>query len=323
MSTESLPLSLIPQLQDDGAFLKPLFEDLEITEIFILGHQRISYEKKGVIYPFPTGFPSLVSFQNFVHQVSEEAQMLFNYEIPFANGHWRSFRVHVASPPICAQTTLTLRRIHSSARKLHSFQDGDKWTPLLHESVRSRQNILVVGGTGSGKTTMLNSLVAQATQDRCVFIEDTDELLPANDFSTKLLTRIDYQKQFDDILQEDLLKQSLRMRPDRLIVGEIRGKEAKDLLMALSTGHSGSMASLHAGTAAEALLRLEMLVQMGAPQWNLMAIRRLIQLTIHTIVVTKKSKEHWGIAGLYRISSLEEFGFSIEPIESMSSLSIL
>lgn len=320
MNTDALSLTRTPPTHNEGGFLQPLLDDLEVTEIFLLGHQRVSYEKKGVILTFVENFPSLVSFQNFIHQVSEEAKMLFNYDMPFANGHWQNFRVHVASPPVCAQTTLTLRRIHTSSRKLHSFQGGDRWTTLLHAAVRAKQNILVVGGTGSGKTTMLNSLVAQAPEDRCVFIEDTDELLPANDFSTKLLTRIDYQKQFDDILQEDLLKQSLRMRPDRLIVGEIRGKEAKDLLMALSTGHSGSMASMHAGSAAEALLRLEMLVQMGAPQWNLMAIRRLIQLTIHTIVVTKKSQEFWSIDGLYRISSLEEFGFSLESFETMGSM---
>ncbi|MBY0384737.1 Flp pilus assembly complex ATPase component TadA, partial [bacterium] len=291
--------------------LKNLLEDQEITEILICKQNEIWYEKKGKFFKHSSYFESLVYFQNFIHLLCDESSIQFNYEHPFADGHWRGFRVHICSPPISTDVTITLRRLKPNHIDLEQLQKTGWCSPeslaLLAHAISHKKNILVVGSTGSGKTTLLNSLVALAATDRCVFIEDTSELLCPNLFSQKLLTRKDYQGSLPEITQSDLLKQSLRMRPDRLIVGEVRGGEAKDLLMALSTGHGGSMTSLHAGSAAEALLRLEMLVQMGAPQWSLSAIRRLIQLTIDCIVVTKKDKDRWRLDGIYKIASLESF----------------
>jgi pilus assembly protein CpaF len=299
--------------------LEPLFFDYDITEIIFLGWEQIYFEKKGSFQKHECSFNSSLDFQNFIHEICDESGVQFNYEKPFADGQWRQFRLHIASPPLANTLTLTLRRLKQNSLSLSTLEEKG-WCSSqdvidLRNLIQSRKNILVVGSTGSGKTTVLNSLLRDAASDRCVFIEDTPELLLPNDFSSKLLTRVDYQGQLPDIQQGDLLKQTLRMRPDRLIVGEIRGTEAKDLLLALSTGHSGSMASLHAGNPAEALLRLEMLVQMGAPQWSLLAIRRLIQLTIDVIIVTKKIKNTWQLDGLYKIASLEEFGFSVERIE--------
>jgi pilus assembly protein CpaF len=206
--------------------------------------------------------------------------------------------------------------VREESFSLHDLQsagwcDADQ-VNKLRGIVAEKKNCLIVGNTGSGKTTLLNALVAQAHHERCVFIEDTPELLPANTASVKLLTRFDSQGVLPDITQSDLVKQSLRMRPDRLIIGETRGAEAKDLLMALATGHRGSMTSLHAYTPNEALLRLEMLVQMGAPQWGLDAIRRLIQLTVDVLIVTRKEKAKWHLEGIYKISSQEKFGFIVE-----------
>lgn len=303
---------------DYGQPLKTLLEDLAITEILICKQNEIWYEKGGEFFKHNDNFESLVNFQNFIHQLSDEASIQFNYEHPFADGNWRGFRIHICSPPISTDITITLRRLKANPIDLEKLQKSGWCTletlTLLKQTVLHKKNILVIGSTGSGKTTLLNSLVALAATDRCVFIEDTSELLCPNLFSQKLLTRKDYQGTLPEITQSDLLKQSLRMRPDRLIVGEVRSGEAKDLLMALSTGHGGSMTSLHAGSAAEALLRLEMLVQMGAPQWSLSAIRRLIQLTIDCIVVTKKEKDRWRLEGIYKIASLESFGFSVENL---------
>lgn len=299
--------------------LKNLLKDSEITEILVLNRMQIWFEKKGVITQENKNFASLLDYQNFIHLVCDEAGVQFNYEHPYADGHWRGFRLHLCAPPISSDVALTLRRLRQNHISLEELQQKN-WCDLtsleiLKTGVLQKKNILVVGSTGSGKTTLLNALVAQAASDRCLFIEDTSELLTPIAFSHKLLTRKDYQGVLPDISLEDLLRQSLRMRPDRLIVGEVRGGEAKDLLMALSTGHNGSMTSLHSGSAADALLRLEMLVQMGAPQWNLRAIRRLIQSTVDWMVVTQKNKDVWNLQGIYRIASLEEFGFSVEKID--------
>ena len=311
-------LTVVQEIKDFTKHLNDLLEDEEITEILILSARQIWYEKKGCFYQHTKIFENSVHYQNFLHQICDEASIQFNYEYPFADGQWRCFRLHICSPPISPEVSLTLRRLRQKQITLDLLYEK-RWCDSfslqqLKKMIYDKKNILVVGSTGSGKTTLLNSLIWEAKEDRCVFIEDTPELLMPNLLSQKLLTRKDYQGQLPEITQTDLLRQSLRMRPDRLIVGEVRGGEAKDLLMALSTGHKGSMTSLHAGSAAEALLRLEMLVQMGAPEWNLHAIRRLIQLTVDCIVVTEKQKDRWLLKNVYCISSLEEFGFTVESI---------
>jgi pilus assembly protein CpaF len=315
----SEPQAVVQVVRDYTSFLHDLLVDEDITEILIINPQQIWYEKHGSFYQHTQTFENFVHYQNFFHQLCDESSVQFNYEYPFADGLWKNFRLHICSPPISQDISVTLRRLRQKQITLQALQEkgwcDSSSLELLKKLVRDKKNILVVGSTGSGKTTLLNSLIWEAKDDRCVFIEDTSELLTPNLLSYKLLTRKDYQGLLPEITQADLLKQSLRMRPDRLIVGEVRGGEAKDLLMALSTGHKGSMTSLHAGCAAEALLRLEMLVQMGAPQWNLPAIRRLIHLTVDCIVVTEKQKDRWGLKGMYRISSLEEFGFTVENLE--------
>src|SRR5690606_15616349 len=147
-----------------------------------------------------------------------------------------------------------------------------------------------------------------------VTIEDTSEIRLPNAVSVGLLTRRDLNGTLPAYDQSDLLKHALRMRPDRIVVGEVRGAEAKDLLMALSTGHEGGMGTLHADSARQAVLRLEMLVQLGAPQWSVRAIRHLILLGIHAIVVVKKDRNGRRLDSITRITSLEDTGFCFEPV---------
>jgi pilus assembly protein CpaF len=151
--------------------------------------------------------------------------------------------------------------------------------------------------------------------ERVVILEDTDELHVPNLSSTKMLTRLDPHNLLPPVDLSALLRHSLRLRPDRLVLGEVRGPEAKDLLLTLATGHSGSLGTLHATSAQEALIRLEMLVQLGAPQWAQATVRRLIQLSLHYVVVAQKKIEGARVLeGIYKITSLEEFGFLLEKI---------
>jgi pilus assembly protein CpaF len=113
-----------------------------------------------------------------------------------------------------------------------------------------------------------------------------------------------------DVDMSALLKRALRLRPDRIIVGEVRGAEAMSLLMALASGHGGSFSSLHAASPKDAMLRLEMLIQMGAPSWNLNSVRKLLASTLKYIFVLKKNESHRQLAAIYEISSLEENGFT-------------
>jgi len=130
----------------------------------------------------------------------------------------------------------------------------------------------------------------------------------------RLVTREDPQGVLPPVDQMQLVRRTLRLRPDRIVMGEVRGAEAKDFLMALATGHGGSFGTLHAQDASQALLRLEMLIQMGAPQWGLQAIRRLIQLSLDYVIVAEKNKAgNRHLKGIYRLCSLEDNGFLLEP----------
>jgi pilus assembly protein CpaF len=186
--------------------------------------------------------------------------------------------------------------------------------------VEQRKNFLIVGGTGTGKTSLINALLHTCSDnERALVIEDTAEIELPNLSSMKLLTRQDPQGILKPIDQGQLLCHALRLRPDRIVVGEIRGAEAKDLLMALATGHSGSFGSLHASDARQALIRLEMLIQMGAPQWSLSAVRRLIQLSLdYVLLVGKSANGERQFQGVFKICSLEETGFLIEKVSSLS-----
>jgi len=132
----------------------------------------------------------------------------------------------------------------------------------------------------------------------------------------KLLTREDPHGILPAIDQTQLVKRSLRLRPDRIVMGEVRGSEAKDFLMAMATGHSGSFGTLHAQDASQALIRLEMLIQMGAPQWSLTAIRRLIQLSLDYIIITGRAATgERQLKGVFRLCSLEDQGFLVEQVD--------
>jgi pilus assembly protein CpaF len=185
---------------------------------------------------------------------------------------------------------------------------------FVENLVATKKNFLVVGPTGSGKTSVIDACLACVKEhERVLILEDTYELKSPNPVSCKMMTRFDPHGVLPEITTHDLLRSALRMRPDRLVIGEIRGAEAKDYLLAVSTGHSGSFSSLHASQASEALLRLEMLIQMAAPQWNLMAIRRLLMLSVDGfLVLSRRQPGRSNFLGYWRLTSLEESGIILE-----------
>lgn len=312
------------RLRDEFLGLGPiaqLIDDQDITEILVLGPDKICYEKGGRLVQHDDKFCSENTFKQFVEKVCSESKSYFNIERPMTNGKFQDFRLHIIGSELTQNShALSLRRHPKSPwtfeRLLEYGWCNSDQLSSLQQMLSSKGNFLVVGGTGSGKTSFLNACLQWIPkEDRLVIIEDTSELSVPNTFSTKLVTRFDANGILPNIDQSELVKQSLRMRPDRLVMGEIRGPEAKDLLMALSTGHEGSFGSLHAQTAAQALIRLEMLIQLGAPFWSLNAIRQLIKLSLQYIVVVTKSPEGTRkFQGLYALQSLEDMGILLERI---------
>lgn len=302
--------------------LDSLLRDERVTEILINGPRRIWFERDGSWSRLEDEFLSLTTFKNWVQRLSNEAGIGVDLDQAFGNGRWRDFRVHLACAPIVScDFHISLRR-HATTRWTLDRLAGFGWADArdlltLKALVRAQDNVLIVGPTGCGKTSVLSACLGELdVGERVILIEDTDELPLPNESSSKLLTRQDLRGTLKSYDLTDLLKQSLRMRPQRLVIGEVRGGEAKDLMMALATGHRGSFGTLHARDAKQALLRLEMLIQMGAPQWNTHAIRQLIALSLDHIVVCGFEGSQRRLNGIFRLASLETCGFLLEPLHT-------
>ncbi len=301
--------------------IKPLIEDESVSEILINGTNHIFFEKAGKIEAFPDCFLSPLTFRNFIERLGRLTNTQANLDSPFVDGYFEDFRVHIAIPPGTQKEVSVCIRRHPKCPWTLKLLEKASWATasaisVIQKTVQTRCNFIVVGPTGSGKTSVLNACLGELpNNERAVIIEDASELKVPNAISTKILTRNDPQKLLRDIDQAELLKQALRMRPDRIVMGEIRGSEAKDLLMAFATGHSGCMGTMHADSARQALLRLEMLIQLGASQWSLNAVRTLILLSLsHVIVVKRSSSGLRQLDSIHKITSLEENGFLLEQI---------
>jgi len=299
--------------------LQSLMDSEDVTEIIVNAWNAIAFERAGYLNLSHDHFVSARSYANFIDRLIVQTRTNPNAEKPFASGRLNDWRFHLALPPVVSGPTLTLRRHRSRGFTLQDLQQLD-WAPnhaidVLKVWIKEKRNLIVVGTTNSGKTSLVSALLDQVEDhERILILEDTDELKCPNLTSTKLLTRTSRTGTLPEINLGDLVFESLRMRPDRLVLGEMRGAEAKNYLLALSTGHAGSLATLHAGCPQQALLRLEFLVQMGAPEWNVMAIRKLIHSSLYGLVVVENLKGKRQLSGLYRISSLESSGFCIDTL---------
>jgi pilus assembly protein CpaF len=304
--------------------LNSLIEDEDISEILVNGPFAIWFEKKGKLQQHSDRFYSDLSYRNCLERLTQVSNTHITIERPCADGKFMDFRLSLIGHDLTqANVHFSLRR-HPKNPWTFEKMAAEEWCSTWHvdlfkKIIEERKSFLVVGGTGAGKTSILNSFLnLLPPQERVVVIEDTPEIALPNSASMKLLTREDPQGILPSVDQTQLVKRSLRLRPDRLVMGEVRGSEAKDFLMALATGHSGSFGTLHAQDAHQALIRLEMLIQMGAPQWSLEAIRRLIQLSLDYIVVAEKtSAGQRRLKGIYKISSLEAQGFLLDSLEPL------
>ena len=314
-----------PRLASEIFGLGPITELIQnksVSEIIINGKNHIFYEEKGKLHVLQDAFLSDLTFHNFIHRVLEETEQTLSLKQPFVDGNWRGWRIHVARNPVVnVDFHLSFRR-HPEDPWTFSRLKDQGWAPekaldLIEKLLHQRSNILIVGPTSSGKTSVLNAcLKCFPPNERVITIEDSSELLLPNSFSTKLLTRANDNSP-DTLLnidQSELVRQSLRMRPDRIIMGEARGMEAKDLLMALATGHSGSLGTIHAKGHKQALWRLEMLVQMGAPSWNTDTIRQMIVLSIEHLIILGRYMGERKLMGVYKLSGVEKTGFLFEAL---------
>ena len=322
-------LALLPELQqrrirselESYGPLDELLNDPEITEILVNRFDEIFFEKLGKLHRWDDHFFSEQTYTACLDRLSQLCHCYLNRDKPFVESQLGLWRITILFSELSrGSNLLSIRKQPHEVWTLQRLQDQQWCTKAQMELIKnifaSKENFLVIGSTGSGKTSYLQALLQQFSKtERAVIIEDTQELLLPNSASCSLLTRQDPSGCVRDVTMDDLLKRALRLRPDRLVIGEIRGPEAKSLLMALATGHDGSFGSMHARTASEALLRLEMLIQMGAPQWNLKSIRHLIAMTLQYIFVVEKVDGKRKLQGIYQISSLEENGIILQKAD--------
>lgn len=293
----------------------------EITEIIVNGEDHIFYEVDGSMRRLSDRFLSNITFQNIIEKISAEARLAVNLKKPFAEGRWGDFRIHVIRPPLIQKDFhLSLRKHPKSVWTLSKLTKAG-WAPeaavnILRKFVHDKLNFLIAGPTSSGKTSALNACLQETEEnERVITIEDADEITLPNAISLKLLTQTAPESQLAYVGQEELVRQSLRLRPDRIVMGEARGAEAKDLLLALASGHRGSIGTLHARDHRQALWKLETLIQMGAPQWQSETARKLIFSSLHGVAVLDRERGFRFLKGIYKISAYESAaGFLFESL---------
>lgn len=296
-----------------------LLNDESITELIFNSANELWLEKDGSLQRLNENFNSVIDYRNFLESILSESNNRVDQTQPVADGAWAGHRYSIVGPWISNdQYRFSLRKHPKITWTLEKLMDigwcDQNQKKQLSKLVAERKNLFVVGGTGTGKTSVLNSILQESSEStRWIVIEDTPEIRLPNSASLKLLTRQSSSADVLAVTQSELLKCSLRLRPDRILMGEIRGNEAKDFLMAISTGHAGSAASLHADNPWQSLIRLEMLIQMAAPQWQLDSIRKLIKLGIDYIIMTKRNLDGGRVfGGCYRITALEPSGLILD-----------
>ena len=299
--------------------IESLLQNSKITEILVNAWDCVYFEESGQLRKSDDHFFSEQTYQAALERLAQSCGTYLSREKPFVEAQLQNNRITIIFGEVSRGSPLLSIRVQpQSSWTLADLLQSNFITATQNEIVetilKKKNNFLVVGSTGSGKTSFMQALVNKIKSERLIIIEDTQELQLPDPLSVSLLTRQDPAQTVTDIHMEDLIKRALRLRPDRLIVGEIRGKEATALLQALATGHDGSFGSLHAKSAPEALLRLEMLIQMGAPQWHLNSIRKLIAMTVQYIFVVEKIQSTRKLKAIYEICSLEESGLTLTEL---------
>lgn len=271
--------------------LSELLEDDSISEIMVNGAEQIFIEREGRLQLCKKRFSSPERLDNVIQQIVGQVNRRVNESIPIADARLKDgSRVNIVLPPVSLRgPVITIRKFPDNPltmEKLLSYGTiPEEWADFLCRMVAERKNIFISGGTGTGKTTFLNILSQHIPKsERVITIEDSAELqLKSVQNLITLEARNANLEGENEITIRQLIRTALRMRPDRIIVGEVRGAEVVDMLQAMNTGHDGSMSTGHANSAEDMLYRLEMMVLMGM-EIPLSAVRRQIASALDVLV---------------------------------------
>ncbi|CAN7212245.1 CpaF family protein [Pararhizobium sp. LjRoot235] len=288
--------------------IEPLLTDDTIADILINGHNSVYVERSGKLESTAVRFKDEDHLLRVINKIVSAVGRRVDESTPLVDARLKDgSRVNVAIRPIAVDGPLvSIRKFTRSPLTLERLVDygamANAMRILLSAAVKGKVSMIISGGTGSGKTTLLNALSSQISpKERLVTIEDAAELQLQQPHVGRLETRPPTLDGRNEIRQRELLKNALRMRPDRIIVGEVRGEEAFDMLQAMNTGHEGSMTTIHANTPRDAVGRLEQMVGMAGMPMSQLSVRSQIASAISLIVQVQRLSD-----GTRKIVSVSE-----------------
>ena len=288
--------------------LEPLLADQTISDILVNSYSNIYIERRGKLEKTTISFKDDEHLRRVIERIVstvgrriDEAQPMVDARLPDGS------RVNAIIPPLALDgPILSIRRFGTNPLRMPALIENGALTKeiaiLFEMCVRARLNIIISGGTGAGKTTLLNALSAFIpTDERIVTIEDSAELQMQQPHVVRLETRPPNIEGKGEVTQRDLVRNTLRMRPDRIVIGEVRGGEAIDMLQAMNTGHDGSLTTIHANSTRDALGRLETMVQMTGMRFSDRAMRQQIASAVNLVIQVARLTD-----GTRRIVSISE-----------------
>jgi pilus assembly protein CpaF len=288
--------------------LEPLLKDPTVNDILINGHEQVYVERHGVLEPTVVRFKDESHLLRIINKIVSAVGRRVDESYPLCDARLLDgSRFNCAIRPIAVDGPLvSIRKFSKKPFNLNKLVEIGAIRPqmaaLLAAAVRARITTLISGGTGSGKTTMLNALSSFISdKERLVTIEDAAELQLQQPHVARMETRPPNIEGKGEIRQRELVKNALRMRPERIILGECRGEEAFDMLQAMNTGHEGSMATIHANNPREAISRLEQMIGMAGQPMTISSVRGQISAAIRVIVQLQRFSD-----GKRRVTSISE-----------------
>ncbi|GMV52184.1 MAG: pilus assembly ATPase CpaF [Nitrospira sp. OLB3] len=288
--------------------LEPLLADHTVNDILVNGHKQVFVERFGRLELTPIQFKDDAHLKKIIEKIVSRVGRRIDESVPMVDARLADgSRVNAIIPPLAIDgPSLSIRKFSKDPLQLYHLVEKRSLTPeigeLMKAIVQARLNILISGGTGSGKTTLLNVLSGFIPNDeRIVTIEDAAELQLRQDHVVRLETRPANIEGKGEIAQRELVKNALRMRPDRIILGEVRGAESLDMLQAMNTGHDGSLTTVHANSARDALTRIETLVSMAGLNLGTKAMRHYVSSALDVIIQIARLSD-----GTRKLISLQE-----------------
>ena len=288
--------------------LEPLLADPTISDILVNRHNTIYIERRGKIEATNVTFKDDEHLMRVIERIVSSVGRRIDESSPMVDARLQDgSRVNAIIPPLAIDgPVLSIRRFGSEPLKMAMLIENQALTKdisdMLQMCVTARLNVLISGGTGAGKTTLLNALSAFIPEDeRIVTIEDSAELQLQQPHVVRLETRPPNIEGRGEVTQRDLVKNALRMRPDRIVIGEVRGGEAIDMLQAMNTGHDGSLTTIHANTPRDSLARLETMIQMTGMRLSDRAMRQQVASALNLVLQVARLSD-----GSRRVTSISE-----------------